>query len=117
MPRIKALRPVSMLMLSMSSLFTAAVVNAQTTNTTTTSIYMPNINPQIPDFLRPIVEKGLGLLYAIAWVGVLIGIGIGVVEIVVFRDVEKGKKTLAYAILGAIILAILPLFIRWLLGG
>jgi len=115
MRRIRVLRSVSMLGLSMLSIFTVAAVNAQSTDTTT-SIYVPNINPQMPDFLQPIVSRGLGLLYAIGWI-VLIAAGIyGAIELA-RGDSEKGKKALGGAIIGAIILAILPLFIKWLLGG
>jgi hypothetical protein len=95
---------------------TPVAVHAQSTNTTTTSPYIPNIAPQIPDFLKPIVERGLGLLYAIGWV-VVIGAGIyGAIEWA-RGDSEKGRKVLGGVIIGAIILAILPMFIKWLLGG
>jgi len=89
-----------------------ATVYAQTT----TSPYIPELRPEVPDFLKPIVERGLGLLYAIGWV-VVIGAGIyGAIEWA-RGDSEKGRKVLGGAIIGAVILAILPMFIKWLLGG
>jgi hypothetical protein len=90
-----------------------AAVHAQTT---TTSPYIPELQPQVPDFLKPIVERGLGLLYAVGWI-VVIGAGIyGAIEWA-RGDPEKAKKILGGVIIGAIVLAILPMFIRWLLGG
>jgi hypothetical protein len=89
-----------------------AAVYAQTT----TSPYIPELRPEVPDFLKPIVERGLGLLYAIGWV-VVIGAGIyGAIEWA-RGDSEKGRKVLGGAIIGAVILAVLPMFIKWLLGG
>jgi hypothetical protein len=89
-----------------------AIVHAQTT----TSPYIPELRPEVPDFLKPIVERGLGLLYAVGWV-VVIGAGIyGAIEWA-RGDSEKGRKVLGGAIIGAVILAILPMFIKWLLGG
>jgi len=89
-------------------------VHAQTLNST--SPYIPGLQPQVPDFLQPIISRGLGLLYAIGWV-IVIGAGIyGAIEWA-RGDSEKGRKVLGGVIIGAIILAILPMFIKWLLGG
>jgi hypothetical protein len=89
------------------------VVHAQTNST---SPYIPGLQPQVPDFLQPIISRGLGLLYAIGWI-VVIGAGIyGAIEWA-RGDSEKGRKVLGGVIIGAIILAILPMFIKWLLGG
>ena len=91
-----------------------AAVHAQTSNST--SPYIPGLQPQVPDFLQPIISRGLGLLYAIGWI-VVIGAGIyGAIEWA-RGDSEKGRKVLGGVIIGAIILAILPMFIKWLLGG
>ena len=87
-----------------------ATVHAQTTT------YIPELRPEVPDFLKPIVERGLNLLYGLGWF-VVIGMFIyGGVEWA-RGDAEKGKKIIGGAIIGAIILAVAPLFIRWLLGG
>jgi hypothetical protein len=89
-----------------------AAVYAQTT----TSPYIPELRPEVPDFLKPIVERGLNLLYGLGWL-VVIGMFIyGGIEWA-RGDAEKGKKIIGGAIIGAIILAVAPLFIRWLLGG
>jgi hypothetical protein len=111
--KLKA-RPLKALALAVAMLSVAPVaVHAQTT---TTSPYIPELQPQVPDFLKPIVERGLGLLYAIGWV-VVIGAGIyGAIEWA-RGDPEKAKKILGGVIIGAIVLAILPMFIKWLLGG
>ena len=94
----------------------SAVPAAVYAQTTTTSPYIPELQPQIPDFLKPIVERGLGLLYGLGWV-VVVGAGIyGGIEWA-RGDPEKAKKILGGVIIGGIILAILPMFIRWLLGG
>jgi len=75
-----------------------------------------DIKPQVPDFLKPIVERGIGLLYAVGWIAV-IGFGIyGAIEWA-RGDPEKGKRVLGGVVAAAIILAILPMFIGWLVGG
>ena len=94
----------------------STVLAAVYAQTTTTSPYIPELQPQIPDFLKPIVERGLGFLYGLGWV-VVIGAGIyGGIEWA-RGDPEKAKKILGGVIIGGIILAVLPMFIRWLLGG
>lgn len=89
-----------------------AVVHAQTT----TSPYIPELRPEVPDFLKPIVERGLNLLYGLGWFVVIAMFIYGGIEWA-RGDAEKGKKIIGGAIIGAIILAVAPLFIRWLLGG
>jgi hypothetical protein len=66
----------------------------------------------LPDFLKPIVERGLNLLYALGWIVVIAMFIYGAI-VWARGDSEMGKKIIG----GAIILAIAPLFIRWLLGG
>jgi hypothetical protein len=91
-----------------------AAVHAQTSNST--SPYIPELRPEVPDFLKPIVERGLNLLYGLGWFVVIAMFIYGGIEWA-RGDAEKGKKIIGGAIIGAIILAIAPLFIKWLLGG
>jgi len=108
--RLPKLAPLATLALLL--ILSAPAAHAQTTTTT-----LPiEVKPELPEFLKPIVERGIGLIYAIAWV-VVIGAGIyGALEWA-RGDSEKGKKILGGVIVAAVILAVLPMFISWLLGG
>jgi len=108
--RLPKLAPLATLALLL--ILSAPAAHAQTTTTT-----LPiEVKPELPEFLKPIVERGIGLLYAIAWIAV-IGFGIyGALEWA-RGDPEKGKKILGGVVAAAIILAILPMFIGWLVGG
>ena len=109
-------RPRLLKALALTMAVLSAVPVAVHAQTTTTSPYIPELQPQVPDFLQPIISRGLGLLYAIGWI-VVIGAGIyGAIEWA-RGDSEKAKKILGGVIIGGIILAILPMFIKWLLGG
>ncbi|MEM4674954.1 MAG: hypothetical protein QXM12_01555 [Nitrososphaerota archaeon] len=88
----------------------SAVVQGQTT---TPPI---NIQPEAPPGIGTMVQRLINWLYWGAWVAVF-GAGIYGGFNIAMGDAEKGKKYVAGAIIGAIVLAALTVIIPALTGG
>jgi len=91
--------------------------SATSSSSATSTANIFELRPGTPDFVKPIIEKLAWLLYWLCWVIATI---MGVYRVINIKwargDPEKGKKMIGEAIIVALILAVLPVIIRWLLG-